>query len=80
MTVPGSIAFHSLTGHIPALGEELIDITFLPGVPSLLEKSVPIQVAHFEPDVIMLTGEAVFPQISFDTHRDLSSVKEPIVQ
>ncbi len=80
MTAPGSISLHPSAGHIPALGEQLIDIIFLPGVPSVFEKNVQIQVAHFEPDVITLTGEAVFPRISFDTHRDLSSVKESIVQ
>ncbi len=79
-STPGSITVHPTTGHIPALEEQLISITLLPGVPSVFEKSVQIQVAHFEPDVITLSGEAVFPRIAFNTCRDLSAVTESVVE
>ena len=33
-----------------------------------------IQVAHFEPDEIVLTGEGVFPRISFNLPREMTEV------
>ena len=33
-----------------------------------------IQVAHFEPDEIILTGEGVFPRISFNLPREMTEV------
>lgn len=32
-----------------------------------------IQVAHFEPDTITLTGEGIFPRISFNLPREITS-------
>ncbi len=77
---PGSLSVHPPMGHIPALGEQIITITFLPGVPSVFEKNLYIQVAHFEPEVITVTGEAVFPRIGFDIQRDLSQVAEAVLE
>lgn len=77
---PGSVSVHPPMGHIPALGEQIITITFLPGVPSVFEKNLYIQVAHFEPEVITVTGEAVFPRIGFDIQRDLSQVAEAVLE
>lgn len=77
---PGSLSVHPPMGHIPALGEQIITITFLPGTPSVFEKSLHIQVAHFEPDIITVTGEAVFPRIAFDIQRDLSQVSEAVIE
>ena len=46
-----------------------LTIRFLPGVPDVFLKTFPIQVAHFEPDVITVNGEGVFPRISLDLPR-----------
>ena len=34
--------------------------------------SLQIQVAHFEPDEIVLTGEGIFPQITFNLPREIA--------
>ena len=44
-------------------------IKYIPGVPDYFSTSFQIQVAHFEPDVVNLTGEGVFPRISLDLPR-----------
>ena len=77
---PGSLSIHPLTGHLPALEEQVITITYLPSSPAVFQKRLQIQVAHFEPYVITLTGEAVFPRISFDCPHDLSQVPESIFE
>lgn len=78
---PGCISVSSLMGHIPALEEQKITIHYLPGVPSTFKKELQIQVAHFEPDIITLHGEAVFPRISFsNVSRDLSTVDKEMTE
>ena len=77
---PGSLSIHPHTGHLPALEEQVITITYLPSAPAVFQKRLKIQVAHFEPDVITLTGEAVFPRISFNTPRDMSQIPESIFE
>ena len=47
----------------------MLTIRFLPGVPEKFHKSFLIQVAHFEPDVVNLYGEGVFPRVSLDLPR-----------
>lgn len=39
----------------------------------LTTTSLQIQVAHFEPDTITLTGEGVFPRISFNLPREVTN-------
>ncbi|XP_046359897.2 hydrocephalus-inducing protein homolog isoform X3 [Haliotis rufescens] len=57
------------SGYIEPLSEQKVTVKFLPGVPERFHKNFMIQVAHFEPDIINLYGEGVFPRISLDLPR-----------
>ena len=73
---PGEIAVVPLTGHIPALEHQKITINYLPGVPMKFEEQFEIQVAHFEPDEITITGVAVFPRIGFNVPQPMEDVNK----
>lgn len=46
-----------LQGYIEPFADQKIEVKFLPGVPEIFHKDFHIQVAHFQPDVINITGE-----------------------
>lgn len=48
------------------MSEQKLIIKYLPGVPEKFDKCFRVQVAHFEPDLITIHGEGVFPRISLD--------------
>jgi hydrocephalus-inducing protein len=75
---PGEISVIPLTGHIPALEHQTIIINYLPGVPMRFEEEFKIQVAHFEPDGITITGAAVFPRIGFNVPQPMEDVNKDI--
>ena len=76
---PEDISVSPAMGHIAALENQTFTIRYLPGVPANFTKTFEIQVAHFEPDVITVTGEAVFPRIAFDLPREIKAV-DPSIQ
>ena len=51
------------------MSEQKLVVKYLPGAPEDFRKSFVIQVAHFEPDVITISGTGVFPRISLDLPR-----------
>lgn len=51
------------------MGEQKLTIKYLPGVPEKFNKCFRVQVAHFEPDLITIHGEGVFPRVSLDLPR-----------
>lgn len=53
------------------MSEQTLTVRYIPGVPEKFTKSFLIQVAHFEPDTVHITGEGVFPRISLDLPRAL---------
>lgn len=67
--MPGHPLLVPHAGVIEPFAEQKLQIRFLPGVPERFHKSFSIQVAHFEPDVIHLYGEGVFPRVSLDLPR-----------
>ncbi|XP_015224105.2 hydrocephalus-inducing protein homolog isoform X3 [Lepisosteus oculatus] len=60
------------SGFIPAYGEQKLSVYYLPGVPEIFDKSFEIQVSYYEPDIISLKGEGIFPRISLDLPRNLT--------
>ncbi|XP_053402100.1 hydrocephalus-inducing protein homolog isoform X11 [Mercenaria mercenaria] len=56
-------------GYIEPMSEQKLTIKYLPGVPEKFNKCFRVQVAHFEPDLITIHGEGVFPRISLDLPR-----------
>ncbi|CAN2389289.1 axonemal central apparatus assembly [Pristimantis euphronides] len=68
---PGELRIQPLSGLILAEGEEILTISYFPGVPETFQHFIHLQVAHMEPEVIVLRGEGVFPRICLDLPRNL---------
>lgn len=75
---PGEIAVTPSRGQIAASENVTLTVTFLPGVPESFKRLFEIEVAHFEPDVITLTGRAVYPAIALNLPRETSHVDEGV--
>ena len=56
-------------GQIPPFSSCKLVVRYFPGVPAKFDKLFKVQVAHFEPDVIQIVGEGVFPRIKLDLPR-----------
>ncbi|KAL5255873.1 hypothetical protein ACHWQZ_G011188 [Mnemiopsis leidyi] len=56
-------------GQVPPFSSRKLIIRYNPGVPAKFDKLFKVQVAHFEPDVIQVVGEGVFPRIKLDLPR-----------
>ena len=67
--LPGVPIMIPHSGYIEPLSEQKLTVKYLPGIPEAFSKDFIIQVAHFEPDVISLKGDGVFPRISLDLPR-----------
>ena len=65
-------------GHVQSLESVTFSVKFLPGLPEKFSKSFEMRVAHFEPDVIKISGMAVFPTIVMNLPRDHSHVSPSI--
>ena len=75
---PGELAVSPLTSSIPALEHQALTLHYLPGEPNRFQEKLEIQVAHFEPDVILITGAAVFPRINFSLPRLMDGVSSDV--
>jgi hypothetical protein len=56
-------------GYIDAESESTISLQYLPGIPKKFSKKMLIQVSHFAPEEISITGEAGFIDIMLDLPR-----------
>lgn len=66
---------HSLPqGLIPAGGEDILKVSYFPGVPETFQRFIHLQVAHMEPEIIDLRGEGVFPRICLDLPRNINGI------
>ncbi|XP_071173399.1 hydrocephalus-inducing protein homolog isoform X10 [Mytilus edulis] len=70
---PGSPIMVPHAGYIEPMSEQTLVVKYLPGAPEDFKKSFVIQVAHFEPDVVTISGTGVFPRISLDLPRTVDS-------
>ncbi|XP_043935458.1 hydrocephalus-inducing protein homolog [Protopterus annectens] len=59
------------SGFIKAHEQYTLKVFYLPGVPEAFHKTFEIQVSHFEPDIISLMGEGIFPRITLDLPRNI---------
>ncbi|XP_078688637.1 hydrocephalus-inducing protein-like [Branchiostoma floridae x Branchiostoma belcheri] len=66
---PGMPVLVPHTGQVAANSQQTLTLKFLPGAPEKFHKKFQIQVAHFEPDIITVHGEGIFPRLSFDLPR-----------
>ncbi|XP_075181569.1 hydrocephalus-inducing protein homolog [Anomaloglossus baeobatrachus] len=70
---PGEPRVQPLSGLVPAEGEEILRVSYFPAVPDTFQRFIHLQVAHLEPEVIVLRGEGVFPRVSLDLPRHLAA-------
>ncbi|XP_071973078.1 hydrocephalus-inducing protein homolog isoform X2 [Engystomops pustulosus] len=73
---PGEPHVQPLTGLIPAGGEEVLKVTYFPGVPEMFQHFIYLQLAHMEPEIISLRGEGVFPRICLDLPRNINGCEK----
>ncbi|KAI4885088.1 hypothetical protein NFI96_023140 [Prochilodus magdalenae] len=69
--LPGQPLVIPCMGHVQAHTEMKLTVYYLPGIPEVFQKSFQLQVAFFEPEIIMLKGEGIFPRVVLDLPRDL---------
>lgn len=61
--------FPIFQGYIEPYGVQILAIKYLPEGPRKFHASFQVQVAHFEPDVVNIYGEGVFPRLTLDLPR-----------
>ncbi|XP_052816168.1 hydrocephalus-inducing protein homolog isoform X2 [Mya arenaria] len=66
---PGVPVMVPHAGYIEPMSEQKLTVKYLPGVPEKFDRCFRVQVAHFEPDLITVHGEGVFPRVSLDLPR-----------
>ncbi|KAM6946364.1 hydrocephalus-inducing protein homolog [Aplochiton taeniatus] len=70
--IPGQPLVIPSTGYIEAGAAQRLHLFYLPGVPEVFHKSFQLQVAFYQPDLITLTGEGIFPRLCLDLPRQLA--------
>eukprot|EP00794_Sanderia_malayensis_P018879 gene18879-20779_t len=68
---PGGITVNPTQGSVEAQQSQRLLIRHIPGFPDAFQKQFCIRVGHFDPEVITITGEGIFPRIKFDLERDV---------
>ncbi|KAL6479129.1 hypothetical protein MHYP_G00125620 [Metynnis hypsauchen] len=71
--LPGQPLVVPSMGHIEANTEIKLTVYYLPGIPEVFQKTLQLQVAFFEPEIITLKGEGIFPRVVLDLPRDLDA-------
>ncbi|KAM9191706.1 LOW QUALITY PROTEIN: hydrocephalus-inducing protein homolog [Dugong dugon] len=69
--LPGVPLILPLSGFIESHKEQVLKVYYLPGVPEVFHRSFQIQIAHLDPENIILSGEGIFPRICLDLPRNL---------
>ncbi|XP_006860378.1 PREDICTED: hydrocephalus-inducing protein homolog [Chrysochloris asiatica] len=69
--LPGVPLILPLSGFIESHKEQVLKVYYLPGIPEVFHRSFQIQIAHLDPESIILSGEGIFPRISLDLPRNL---------
>ena len=58
------------SGRIAAGDKQRLAIRLLPGLPTKLREAFHVQVAHFEPEEVVVTAEGIYPRIAINLPRD----------
>ncbi|NWX91311.1 HYDIN protein, partial [Nothoprocta pentlandii] len=69
--MPGVPLVVPSTGYVGSSKEEVLTVSYLPGVPGDFYRTFQIQVGHLEPEKISLKGEGGFPRIYIDLPRNI---------
>lgn len=76
----GEVMVSPRSGRLEALDSVTFTVSFFPGMPEEFSQPIEFQVAHFQVDVIMLTGKAVYPKMALNLPRDLTTVTSDILE
>ena len=60
------------SGRIAAGDKQRLLVRLLPGMPTKLREAFHVQVAHFEPEEVVVTAEGIYPRIAINLPRDES--------
>nr|XP_051703218.1 hydrocephalus-inducing protein homolog isoform X2 [Oryctolagus cuniculus] len=74
--VPGVPFIQPSSGFISSHNEQVLKISYLPGVPEVFQRNFQIQIAHLDPENITISGEGIFPRISLDLPRNLRGTEK----
>ncbi|NXL83544.1 HYDIN protein, partial [Alectura lathami] len=69
--LPGVPLVLPSTGYVGPGKEQVLKVSYLPGVPGVFCRTFQIQVGHLEPEIITLKGEGSFPRIYLDLPRKI---------
>uniref|UniRef100_A0A8C9LFZ1 HYDIN n=1 Tax=Pavo cristatus TaxID=9049 RepID=A0A8C9LFZ1_PAVCR len=69
--LPGMPLVLPSTGYVEPSQEQVLKVSYLPGVPGAFCRTFQIQVGHLEPETITLKGEGSFPRICLDLPRNI---------
>ncbi|XP_078527074.1 hydrocephalus-inducing protein homolog isoform X2 [Lissotriton helveticus] len=69
---PGAPLIVPSSGYIDSGGEQLMKVYYFPGVPEVFDSQFQLQIAHLEPEEIIIKGEGIFSRICLDLPRDIS--------
>ncbi|NXI70129.1 HYDIN protein, partial [Anseranas semipalmata] len=69
--LPGVPLVLPSTGYVGPGKEQVLKVSYLPGVPGVFCRTFQIQVGHLEPEKITLKGEGSFPRIYLDLPRNI---------
>ncbi|XP_059684686.1 hydrocephalus-inducing protein homolog [Gavia stellata] len=74
--LPGVPLVVPSTGYIGPGKEQVLKVSYLPGVPGVFCRTFQVQVGHLEPKEISLKGEGVFPRTYLDLPRNTKGNKQ----
>ncbi|KAM5262598.1 hydrocephalus-inducing protein homolog [Ctenodactylus gundi] len=69
--LPGMPLILPVSGFISSCEEQVLKVYYLPGIPEVFQRSFQIQIAHLDPENIILSGEGIFPRICLDLPRNI---------
>ncbi|XP_015729352.1 hydrocephalus-inducing protein homolog isoform X2 [Coturnix japonica] len=70
-SLPSVLLVLPSTGYVGPGQEQVMKVSYLPGVPGAFCRTFQIQVGHLEPETITLKGEGSFPRICMDLPRNI---------
>ena len=70
-SAPFSLTFEPESFSLAAGAHKDISVTFIPGIPGPFKTEFYIDIAHFQPEAIEISGEAVFPNFRFSLPRPI---------
>ena len=65
----GLIEIHPMTGNINGNDKQKLLVRLCPGIPDLIDEHFTIEIAHFEPEMIKIKGNGIYPAVMLQLKR-----------